>query len=78
MQNLQFSLGSSRRRVRSKFEIEYENDDYTLKLEDAATVNDAGVTTCSCGRSYSKRKNYIRLVSLDSFVRLHFKHPFIF
>lgn len=30
-----------------------------------ATMDGAGVTTCTCGRTYSKRKNYIRYVKLS-------------
>lgn len=48
--------------MKSKLDIECEYDyiDQKLPLEDGATVDEAGVTTCSCGRSYTKRKNYIR------------------
>lgn len=55
-------LGGSRRRVKSKLDMEFEYDfiDQKLPLEEGATVDEAGVTTCSCGRSYTKRKNYTR------------------
>ncbi len=60
-----FKIYAGRRRVKSKVvEYEYEYDEPKneprLSVGEGATVDEAGVTTCSCGRSYTKRKNYIR------------------
>lgn len=49
-----------------EYEYEYEYDESKepssarLQVGEGATVDESGVTTCSCGRSYTKRKNYIR------------------
>lgn len=54
--------GPYRRRVKAKLDEGFDSDEQKILAGQVptATMDEAGVTTCTCGRTYSKRKNYIR------------------
>jgi hypothetical protein len=46
----------------------FDSDDKKMPIGQVptATMDEAGVITCTCGRTYSIRKNYIRCEKLTS------------
>ncbi|EFX85756.1 hypothetical protein DAPPUDRAFT_313526 [Daphnia pulex] len=66
--NKQFiRIGPYRRRVKAKLDEGFDSDEQKILAGQVptATMDEAGVTTCTCGRTYSKRKNYIRHITFE-------------
>ncbi|XP_046654573.1 uncharacterized protein LOC124348411 isoform X1 [Daphnia pulicaria] len=61
------SRGPYRRRVKAKLDEGFDSDEQKILAGQVptATMDEAGVTTCTCGRTYSKRKNYIRHITFE-------------